>query len=322
MGNQDQVFGQTILISGSESLLAERAVSNIRARALAQIPDALLNIVDAGKVEAGELAEITGGSLFSSASIAVISDLGSLSTDLHATLISLAENTPEDVCLVLVHPGGVKGKGLVDKIKKTRCQVITVPTLKSGELVDFVTREARSLGSRIDVSAAQALIMGVGQDLRSLAAAISQLHADTAEGEPLTQEFIKRYFGGRAEVTSFSVADDVLNGRPEGALEKLRWALETGVAPVLMTSALANTLRTLGKYLGAQRQQLRDNEIAAIVGCPPWKVKDLARQSRVWNEDRIARGISLVAQADADIKGAAGSPDFTLEKLVLQLSRR
>ena len=80
----------------------------------------------------------------------------------------------------------------------------------------------------------------------------------------LTEAAVRRYFGGRAEVTSFAVADDALSGRVDGALGKLRWALSTGVAPVLITSALSNNLRSLGKYLDGRDARLRDADLARV----------------------------------------------------------
>ena len=50
---------------------------------------------------------------------------------------------------------------------------------------------------------------------------------------------MKKYFGGRAEAKSFAVADAAFSGRRQAALEELRWALDGGTPPVLVTSAFA-----------------------------------------------------------------------------------
>ena len=68
-------------------------------------------------------------------------------------------------------------------------------------------------GGRIDQDAADFLVQAVGQDLRSLAAAASQL-ANDFPGQPLTVDEVKQYFGGRAEAKSFAVADAAFWGRP------------------------------------------------------------------------------------------------------------
>ena len=54
-------------------------------------------------------------------------------------------------------------------------------------------------------------MQSVGQDLRALSAAASQL-ANDFRRQPLTTEMVKQYFGGRAEAKSFAVADAAIWG--------------------------------------------------------------------------------------------------------------
>ena len=54
---------------------------------------------------------------------------------------------------------------------------------------------------------------------------------------------------------------------------------------------------------------------------PPWKLKSLSAQARGWSEDGLADAIRAVARADADIKGAASDASYTLERLVLTITR-
>jgi DNA polymerase-3 subunit delta len=49
-------------------------------------------------------------------------------------------------------------------------------------------------------------------------------------------------------------------------------------------------------------------------------VRTIRDQSRGWSDAGIARAIRTVAQADADIKGAAGDAAYTLERLVLTVT--
>ena len=88
---------------------------------------------------------------------------------------------------------------------------------------------------KLSQEAAGVLVAAVGNDLRALTSAIAQL-ADDADGAPVDEALVQKYFAGRAEVTSFAVSDAVLAGNTSLALERLRWALGTGVAPVLITS--------------------------------------------------------------------------------------
>ena len=176
----------------------------------------------------------------------------------------------------------------------------------------------RRHGGTIDQEAAGFLVQAVGQDLRSLAAAADQLTSDFP-GEPLTADKVKQYFGGRAEAKSFAVADAAFSGRRQAALEELRWALDTGTPPVLVTCAFAGSARGLARYKCAPRG-MREADLAREVGVPPWKLRTLRDQSRGWSDAGIARAIRAVARADADIKGAANDASYTLERLVLTVT--
>jgi DNA polymerase-3 subunit delta len=120
-------------------------------------------------------------------------------------------------------------------------------------------------------------------------------------------------------VKSFAIADAAIYGRTATALEELRWALDNGTAPILVTSAFAAGLRGLARFMAAPRG-LRDNDLAREAGVPPWKVRVLREQARGWNDLGLARAITAVARADADVKGAAGDPSYSLERMVLTVT--
>jgi DNA polymerase-3 subunit delta len=288
--------------------------------ARAQYPEVEIAQVDGGDLDPGRFAEITGGSLFSSHRMAVIRDVGSTPTDVQAAILAVVETPLEDVGLVLVHPGGVKGKALLDKLKKARVETVDCPVPKTWDLPKFVAAEAKRAGSTMDAETAQAVVDAVGHDLRSLASAVAQLASDSDQRE-IPRALVQRYFGGRAEVTSFAVADAALAGRAGEAMEQLRWALSTGVAPVLVTSALASGLRGLGKYVSAATGGMRDADLAREIGVPPWKLKTMRAQARGWDERGLAHAVRAVARADAEIKGAADDAEYALERVVLAVTR-
>jgi DNA polymerase-3 subunit delta len=311
-------FGRVILVSGPEALLADRAVQGILSRLRTEAPEVEISVIEAPRLDGQKLAEITSPSLFSTLRAAVITELANLPSDLSDDVARLAAAPVEDLALVLVHPGGVKGKALLDKLKKAKVEVIDCPATKAWELPQFVTGEARRSGGSIEAAAAQLLVDAVGHDLRALAAAVAQLLAD-GEDRSITVELVRRYFGGRSEVTSFAVSDAALAGQTGVAMEQLRWALSTGVAPVLVTSALASGLRGLGKLITAA-PGLAESELAREVGVPPWKLRSMRPQARGWDQSGIAQALKAVAAADAEVKGAANDAAFALERAVLAVA--
>ncbi len=266
------------------------------------------------------LGELAAPSLFSATRCVVVRSLEDLPEESAPGLLDYAAGPAEDVALVLVHGGGQKGSGLLAKLRK-EATVTEVKTaaLTAREFPSFVVNELRGHKVKIDADAAAFLVQAVGQDLRSLAAAASQLAGDF-DGRPITIEMVKTYFGGRAEAKSFAVADHAIFGRAAKALEELRWALDGGTAPVLVTSAVAGGLRGLAKFKSASRG-MRDADLMREVGVPSWKLKTLREQAHGWDDAGIARAIRVVAAADADIKGKAHDASYSLEKMVLDIVR-
>jgi DNA polymerase-3 subunit delta len=312
-------FGRLILVSGPEGLLADRAIARLCQQMRSESPDVEISEIEAARLDRGMLVEITGPSLFSSRRAAVIYDLENLVPDLGQDLLDLAAAQLADLAIIVVHPGGPKGKGLVDKVKSAGAEVIECGAVKTWELPQFASAEVKRAGSAIDAGAAAALVDAVGHDLRALAAAVTQLISD-GQGGAIAVDQVRRYFGGRAEVTSFAVADAALAGRTGTAMEQLRWALATGVAPVLITSALASGIRGLGKLITAGGGQ-READLAREVGVPPWKLRSMRSQARGWDQGSLATALKAAAVADAEVKGAADDAAFALERAVLTVSR-
>ncbi len=313
-------LGHVTLVTGPEEFLGERAVGAVRAEVRRHDAEAELSETDAATLTMAVLGDLAAPSLFSSIRCVVVRRLEELPDESVPGLLDYAAAPADDVALVLAHGGGQKGSGVLTRLRKLeRVVEVKSATPRPSELPGFVGQELRGHGSRIEPDAAEFLVQAVGQDLRSLAAAAHQLSGDF-EGRTLTVEMVKRYFGGRAEAKSFAVADHALYGQAAKALEELRWALERGTAPVLVTSALAGGLRGLARFMGAPRG-MRNNDLARQVGVPPWKIDVLRRQSHGWDADGVGRAIRSVARADAAVKGQASDPAYALERMVLDVVR-
>ncbi|MGI5168397.1 DNA polymerase III subunit delta [Spirillospora sp. CA-253888] len=302
------------LIVGDEELLVERAIGDVVAGARSADPDTEVIDLLPGGLEPGRLAELTSPSLFGGAKVLVLRSAQDLGKDLSAEVLKYVKSPAPEVALVAVHHGGAKGKALVDGLSKAGARKISCPKIsKAGERIDFVRAEFRRHGGKISVDGARTLVEAVGNDLRELAGAAGQLIADT--GGKVDDAAIARYYRGRAEVSGFTVADKAVEGQLADALEQLRWALATGVAPVLIVSALAQGVRGLAKVGGAPRGA-QPAALARDLGMPPWKIQRVQKQLRGWSGDGVARALTAVATADAQVKGGAADPAYALEKAV------
>jgi DNA polymerase III subunit delta len=315
----EDVLGRVTLVTGKEEFLNERTVTAVRDAVRRHDASAEISETGAAGLTLAELGEMSAASLFSSIRCVVVRSLENLPDESVDGLLDYAAAPVDDIALVLVHGGGPKGSGVLTKLRKLPAVTeVKSEEMRASDFPGFVTEEVRLHGATIDKDAATFLVSAVGQDLRSLAAAADQLTNDFPD-EALTVEKVRKYFGGRAEAKSFAVADAAFWGRRRVALEELRWAIDGGTAPVLVTSAFAGSARGLARYKSAPRG-MREADLAREVGVPPWKLRTIRDQSRGWSDRAIAQAVRATARADADIKGAASDAAYTLERLVLTIT--
>ncbi|CAB4703172.1 MAG: DNA polymerase III subunit delta [Actinobacteria bacterium] len=306
------------LLQGGEALLADRAISEV----IAKFKGATVSIFDSSELELGGITDALAPSLFGDARIIVIKEIQDLPAELGEEITAYLEAQDESVELVLWHKGGVKGKALLEKIKKVKPTVVACDVIKKdGEKSDFIRAEFKRLGRTISTEAVQALIDALGSDLRELGGACSQLAADVVGGKMIDETDVLKFQNGRIETTGFDVADAALDGKRDTALIALRNALATGTDPVLITSALAGSLRTLAKVSGASRG-VKSFDLAGPLGLAPWQIDKARRQLSKWTPATLAGAVVAVAQADADIKGAAVDPIHSLERAIIAITSR
>ena len=309
--------GAPRLVLGDEELLVARAVTAAIAEVRQAEPDADVEEFAASEMTSGDLMAAASPSLFGGVKVVVIRDAQDARKELAAALLSFAAAPEPETVLVITHAGGAKGKAIADGLREAGATVVPAGRItKHRERVEFVREEIRRLGGKANEAAAEALIAAVGNDLRDLAAACSQLVADT--GGRIDTDSVNRYYRGRAEVSGFTVADAAIVGDLPKALEALRWALHVGVDPVPIADALADGVRTVSRVASAGRANAY--QLASTLGLPPWKVERAQRQARGWSADGLAQAMLVAAECNAEVKGGAEDRGYALERAVFALT--
>lgn len=314
-------FGKILLVTGNSEFLSDRA----RQRAVAAVrevaPEVQLAQSTASSLGPGEFTALTSASLFSDATAVVLTELQDLPDGPATELLGYAASPSAETAVVLVHGGGNKGKGLLDKLRKLPAvsEVTQQAPKYERELISWVRDESRSLGRSFDEEAAALLVASVGSDLRSLAAAVDQLVATVDASETLDASVVRRYFGGRAEVRGYEIADAALEGRLGLALERARWAETAKVAPLLITAAFGSGLRQLARVATAD-PGLRDADLAREIGAPPFKIRTLRQMARGWDEPALGRALDAVAHADLQVKGGSAEPAYAVERMIIDVA--
>jgi len=307
------------LLLGSEGALADRALAKLNAELKEEkceittiaAPDAIL----------GDISDALAPSLFSERRALIIKDLQDLPEESRDEITRYLDAPDDLTTLIFLHKGGVKGKALLDAIKKSKPEIISCePMKKEAEKEEFVKSLFLDSGRKATAGAIAALVGALGSDMRELQAAVSQICLDAQAGKTIDEAIIDKFHQGRIETTGFDVADATLDGNLPGALVALRSALETGTDPVMITSAIASNLRSLAKVSGVNRG-VKSFEVAGELGMAPWQIDKARRQLAGWSPRSIAKAVQAIALADAQVKGASSDPIFALEKALATITQ-
>lgn len=313
-------LAQTHLILGEEEFLAERARLGLVDAIRRQSPEGenlVVSTLRAGEVTGPELIDLLSPSLFGEDRIVVfnhVEDAGKEPIDL---VVNAAKDPGPGIYMIIVHKGGGRTKAVVDKLKKL-CQVHEVPKMRPSERPQWVMAEFKRNGVRPTPDVVNALLEGVGSDLRELASAVAQLVADT--GGNVTAEDVRRYYVGVAEVSGFDIADLACSGQLQRAVASTRRALQLGISPVALSAALSMKVSAIAR-LYSNRGRINAQALAGQLGMPPFAVEKAAKVARRWNGDAVSRAVILMADLDAAVKGQTGGDDkFAIEDAVRRVA--
>lgn len=306
------------LVLGDEELLVERAVASVlrQARTAAGTADVPVSRMRAGEVSVNELAELLSPSLFADERVVVLESAAEAGKDAVALIQDAAADLPAGTVLIVVHSGGGRAKAMAEHLKKLGAQVHPCARItKPAERADFVRREFKALRVKVGDDAVTAVLDAIGSDIRELAAACSQLVADT--GGNVDAAAVRRYHSGKAEVKGFDIADKAVVGDVAGAAEALRWAMTAGEPHVVLADALAEAVHTIARVGPLTGNHF---QLAGELGMPPWRVQKAQKQARRWSRESVAEALRVVAALNADVKGAAADADYALESAVRKVA--
>jgi DNA polymerase-3 subunit delta len=309
-----------VLISGSESFLANRATVMLRDFLRSEDPSLEVKDIMAESYVPGEIMTFASPSLFNEPRLIRVENVEKCTDAFIVEMLEYLSSPAHGTYIVLKHGGGVRAKKLLEEVRCTdgiAVEIVCAPLKRDTDKYDFAAAEFSMAQRTATPTALRALVCAFSHDIAELAAACQQLIADTTEH--ITPSTVDRYYAGRSETNAFTVADAAIAGRYGDALLALRHALASGADPVPIVAAFATKIRTMAKLYGARGSA---NTLASEYGLAPWQVERARRDSQGWSDPGLRHCIAVLAETDAKIKGAGRDPVFALERLVSIVSSR
>jgi DNA polymerase-3 subunit delta len=255
--------------------------------------------------------------------VVVVRDIGRFGADEVAPLLAYLDDPLATTALVLVAGGGQITPKLVAKVKAGG-RVIPAK-VESRQPWDWARQRLQRAPLRLDGPAEAALRDHLGEDVSRVVPLMDLLVAAYGEGVTLGADDIEPYLGEPGSVTPWAFTDAIDSGQTETALRDLRRLLGSGERHPLEVLAILRT-HVQGRLKvdsPAIRNEAQAAEAMGIAkGRSTFPAKKALATARRWGSDGVAEAVSLVAEAEVNLKGAIEWPaEVVLEVLVARLCR-
>ena len=253
--------------------------------------------------------------------VVVVRDAGRLLTADVPRLVEVVASPLPSTVLVLVAGGGTIPAPLA-KALNAGGHVIDVSTTKAGDRKNWLHDHLRTAPVKLDGPATKLLGDHVGEDLGRVEGLLAALSAAYGEGARVTAEDLTLHLGEAGNVPRYELTDAIDQGEAGQALTVLHRMVDAGgLAAIQVLTTLnghfSHMLALDGANIAGER------EAAALLGIPAYPAKKLLDQSHRLGSARIASAVTLLAQADRQVKGESGLPaELIVEILVARLARQ
>ncbi|MDQ3771898.1 MAG: DNA polymerase III subunit delta [Actinomycetota bacterium] len=297
------------LLTGEE-FLSEEALDKIRAEA---DTDPLSEVMLDASAPAQHIIEaLETGSLLGGIRLVVVASAQDLRKE-HLEALERYLASPSETSVLVAIASGRNTK-LTDLAKRTGA-VVTLDAPKGRRLASWIKERGRAHNLKVDDRASWALIDAVGNELRDLDGALSQLEVRLGPGAKIDGAEVRRSFARLADERIYAFTDAVGERKMAAAMGTLRRLLEQGEPPLVLFGALSNHVRRL-----LQAHRFDSTKAAgSFFGMPDWRVERLLGQARSYKEEELIAALGLLAKTDVDMKGDAPLPQVPLEEAVARI---
>ena len=219
----------------------------------------------------------------------------------------------------------VVGKALpavLAKVVKARGQEIDTSPGASGKArTQWLSEQLQEAPVHLEPAARHLLEGHLGEDVSRLHALLDVLTAAYGVGARVSPAELEPFLGEEGGAPPWELTDALDNGDVATAVRVARRLLGPGGRHPFQLLAMLH--KHFGAMLRLDGSGITDpGEAASLLGMSPYPARKVLAQGRRLGTSRIARAVSLVADADLDLRGVMDWPDeLVIEVLVARLAQ-
>jgi len=307
-------------VSGSESLLAEEAVSIIVAAAIpADMRDFNLDVFSGDDEAARQfLAQAQSFPFMAERRVVVVRRIEKMNFDLRAEtafLEYLAKPVPSTI-LVLVGKLD-RRKKLTQAIEKQACTV-DVGELPDRALPGWVRDRFKERGMQTSEAASTQLVQLVGSNLLDLRNEVDKVVARFGDQKNIGEAEIVDTVGSYRQEEIWAISRAFRQDNMAGFLAALSRVLDVDDEPIRVAAVLANRVNSLLRIKLIQAKGVRSsNEVSRRAKIPPFLLDEQLRQAQTFSSRQLGLWLRNLQSADVQMKSVRLPQRFVLERALV-----
>lgn len=253
--------------------------------------------------------------------VVVVRDAGALDADGAAAILDYLADPLDTTSLVLVAGGGSIGTKLLNAVKKVGRVVAIGDLTKDAARRSWIDDHLANAGVKLDRAARDLLGEHLGEDLGRLSGLLEILETAYGSGATVTVDDLTPFLGEAGDVAPFALVDHLDAGDYEKALRLTRRLVGAGRHPLAILAILHRHYAAMLRLDGLDVRS--KDQAGTILGMHPFPAGKAMAAGRRLGSERVAEAITLLAEADLDLRGDSElPPEMVLEVLVARLCSR
>jgi DNA polymerase-3 subunit delta len=252
--------------------------------------------------------------------VIVVRDVGRFTANDVAPLIEYLAAPMESATIVLAAGGGTVPAPLVKAVQK-HGEGVDAGTPRGKARTSWVLERLHDAPVKVDAAAARLIEGHLGEDIARLEPLLTILTAAYGPGAKVGPAQVEPYLGDAGAAAPWDLTDAIDKGDAAAALDALHRLLGgAGRHALGVVSSLHTHVARMARLDGAG--VATEAEAAQVLGIAAFPARKALSQSRRLGSDALLRMLTLVSDADADLRGRSAWPsELVLEVLVARLAR-
>lgn len=211
-------------------------------------------------------------------------------------------------------------KKITKELKKT-AQTVEAKKLNENELKNWIKERAKGSGILFEPDALELLITLVGTNMFMITSEVDKLSLYAGEEKHIDVTIVEKLVSRSLEQNIFTLIEKVVQRKLDEALRIYYDLLKQNEEPIKILALLSGQFRLIYQVKELSRRGYGQQQIAVYLKTHPFRVKLAAGQAGKFTDEELTNLMTLLADADYQMKTGGMNKSLLIEMLLFKLKR-